>query len=216
MKLILENRKLLAREFVYFIICLIISILGFLFVFPYNYITQNQSSNFAKQVVEKNILINSIQVINNKKTEAQLYFTVNLKKEYPNYRDRTNSELWNAFYRIVEVDSVKHKWKKKWTTSLFVNFITKMGYKTPEEFTKFIKTNIINSSDIDLIEKNKKDVKFLKSQQLKKYNNFIELKEQFRISLFVLMISFFIFFILRYLIYGTKWSMKILKESQDK
>lgn len=91
-----------------------------------------------------------------------------------------------------------------------------MGYKSPEEFTKFIKSNLISSSDLELIEKNKKEIKFLKSQQLEKQNDFIEINEQFRISLFVLFISFFILFIIRYLVYGTKWSLKVLKESKNK
>ena len=204
MKININNKKIVAREFVFLILCLIISVLTFLFIFPYNYITQNQSSNFSKQIIEKNIVIDSVQDINNIKTETQKYFTNNYVKEFDGVSDsETNTELWNILERIVKADSVNYKWKNKWEKTL-VNFNIKMGYKSPEEFTKFIKSNVINSSDLKLIENSKRDIILLKSQQLEKYNKFIELKEQFRISLFVFFISFFIFFILRYLIYGTK------------
>ncbi|UPQ79457.1 hypothetical protein M0M57_01145 [Flavobacterium azooxidireducens] len=210
------NKKILAREFVFFIICLVIFILSFLFIFPYNYITQNQSANLIEEINKKNTFIDSLQNINIKKTEIQKHFTNSYVKEFDGVPDsETNTELWNILERIVKADSVKYKWKNKWEKTL-VNFNIKMGYKSPEEFTKFIKSNVINSSDLELIEKNKKEIKFLKSEQLEKQNNFIEINEQFRISLFVLLISFFILFIVRYLIYGTKWSLKVLNESQDK
>ena len=214
MKINTNNKKILAREFVFFIICLITFILSFLFIFPYNYITQNQSANLVEEISKKNTYIDSLQDINIKKTETQKYFTNNYIKEFDGVSDsETNTELWNILERIVKADSVKYKWKNKWEKTL-VNFNIKMGYKSPEEFTKFIKSNLISSSDLELIEKNKKEIKFLKSQQLEKQNDFIEINEQFRISLFVLLISFFILFIIRYLVYGTKWSLKVLKESK--
>lgn len=215
MKISTNNKKILAREFVFFIICLVIFILSFLFIFPYNYITQNQSANLVEEIHKKNTYIDSLQDINIKKTETQKYFTNNYIKEFDGVSDsETNKKLWNILERIVKADSVNYNWKNKWEKTL-VNFNIKMGYKSPEEFTKFIKSNVINSSDLELIEKNKKEIKFLKAQQLEKQNNFIEINEQFRLSLFVLLSSFFFLFILRYLVYGTKWSLKVLKESQD-
>lgn len=213
MKIYISNKKILAREFFFFILCLTIFALTFLFIFLYNHTTQNQSANFAKQVLEKNILIDSIQDVNNKKTEAQTHFSYNYRKEFDiDFYYGLNSELWNVLYRIAKADSIKHRWENKWERSL-INFNEKMGYKNPEEFTNFIKSNIIYSSDISLIEKIEKETMFLKSQQIEKYNDFIELREQFRISFLVFLISFFILFVLRYLIYGTKWSLKVLKES---
>jgi hypothetical protein len=212
MKIIINNKKILAREFVYFIICLLIFSLTFLFIFPYNYFTQNQAANFSKEVKEKNVFIDSIKSINNKKIDAQNYFTDNYKKEFDiDIYSEVNTELWNTLNRIVKADSVKYKWENKWEKTL-VSFNKKMGYKSPEEFTNFIKSNVISSSDIALIEKSKKEVRFLKSQEKDKNSDFIELKEQLRISIIALLISFFTLFILRYLIYGTKWSLKVLKE----
>jgi hypothetical protein len=212
MKIIINNKKILAREFVYFIICLLIFSLTFLFIFSYNYFTQNQAANFSKKVKEKNVFIDSIKSINNKKIDAQNYFTDNYKKEFDiDIYSEVNTELWNTLNRIVKADSVKYKWENKWEKTL-VSFNKKMGYKSPEEFTNFIKSNVISSSDIALIEKSKKEVRFLKSQEKDKNSDFIELKEQLRISIIALLISFFTLFILRYLIYGTKWSLKVLKE----
>lgn len=212
MKIIINNKKILAREFVYFIICLLIFSLTFLFIFPYNYFTQNQAANFSKEVKEKNVFIDSIKSINNKKIDVQNYFTDNYKKEFDiDIYSEVNTELWNTLNRIVKADSVKYKWENKWEKTL-VSFNKKMGYKSPEEFTNFIKSNVISSSDIALIEKSKKEVRFLKSQEKDKNSDFIELKEQLRISIIALLISFFTLFILRYLIYGTKWSLKVLKE----
>ena len=80
MKINTNNKKILAREFVFFIICLIIFILSFLFIFPYNYITQNQSANLVEEISKKNTYIDSLQDINIKKTETQKYFTNNYIK----------------------------------------------------------------------------------------------------------------------------------------
>ncbi|WP_290861612.1 hypothetical protein, partial [Flavobacterium sp.] len=174
MKIIINNKKILAREFVYFILCLLISSLIFLFIFPYNYFTQNQAANFAKEVKEKNVFIDSIKSINNKKIDAQNYFTDKYKKEFDiDIYSEVNTELWITLNRIVKADSVKYKWENKWEKTL-VSFNKKMGYKSPEEFTNFIKSNVISSSDIALIEKSKKEVRFLKSQEKDKNNDFIE------------------------------------------
>ena len=115
MKIIINNKKILAREFVYFIICLLIFSLTFLFIFPYNYFTQNQAANFSKKVKEKNVFIDSIKSINNKKIDAQNYFTDNYKKEFDiDIYSEVNTELWNTLNRIVKADSVKYKWENKW------------------------------------------------------------------------------------------------------
>ena len=112
-------------------------------------------------------------------------------------------------------DSLKYRWHNKWNKSL-VDGIKNQGYKSPEEFEKFIIKNTPTQKEKSDYLKGHKiydeteliDNK-IKNLQKERFNN-SEIKW---IVLKTFILAFIVLFVLRYIKYGIAWSIKTLKQN---
>jgi hypothetical protein len=128
--------------------------------------------------------------------------------------DKNRNDLWNRLSYLVIKDSLKYRWHNKWNKSL-VDGIKNQGYKSPEEFEKFIIKNTPTQKEKVII---LKVIKFMMKRSLltiklriykKRFNN-SEIKW---IVLKTFILAFIVLFVLRYIKYGIAWSIKTLKQN---
>ena len=209
-------KKIIAREFLIFLVMLILGIVVFLCIYPYNSYRENQIEKVNKSITEKELLADSLHKSVNKKIENQEWFFDKVSNEF----DIINTEyselksLWPILQRIAENDSTEYRWNHKWEKSL-IQFHKSIGFKNAQELENFIEQNSINSKDSVQLGKSteiRKEIAKLTKQKdrlkRKVFNDYE--KEGFAIGIGVVL--FGILFLLRYLIYAVKWSLRTLKE----
>jgi hypothetical protein len=143
----LKTKKIIAREFLVFIISLSIGIIAFLGTYVYNSFYQRQIDNINQQISAKELLADSI---------SNAYF-----------KTPTQEPMYRQYYR-------------------YNNALIKV------------------SNEIDAL-KNSDELNRLVSKKL----NF---DNQLHFGFIVFLISIFVLFIIRYVFYGIKWSIRTIKQ----
>jgi len=206
----LKTKKILAREFLAFSICILITLLtlGTTYI-----IDKLRYNDVNKQIAEK--LIKSKEL-----TQTYIKKENNQKKFTRFYTDKfklpkniySNQQVWKRLSSIAVNDSVEYKWRKVWNKEL-MSFNKELGYKTPNDFKNFILINMFTPNDSINYKKNKlinEEIDELKY----KLNNHILIKKEERVHIVFLAIciTFTLLFLIRYFYYGIKWSLKTLKQ----
>ena len=145
------TKKIIAKEFLFFTALISITLISFLFLLVYN---QKVNYNIDNQKYIKNEKIksaNNLVSIYNAKIDIQTsHFNTlfrHIEKEKIFYVDDKNrNDLWNRLSYLVIKDSLKYRWHNKWNKSL-VDGIKNQGYKSPEEFEKFIIKNTLKKDN---------------------------------------------------------------------
>ncbi len=209
-------KKIIAREFLILLALIVLTSLIFICVFPYNSYQKNNIDKIDKSLSEKEKLTENLHKSVDEKIENQEWFFEKLSSEF----DITNSEyselktLWPILQRIAENDSIEHRWNNKWEKSL-TDFHKGIGFKNGKELETFIEKNSISSDDSIQLKKSeeiRKEITELKKQRAEfKYkilndNDKLDLVGGIGVTLFGIL------FLLRYLIYAVKWSLRTLKE----
>jgi hypothetical protein len=213
----IKTKKIIAREFLIFLICIAIGIVTFLTIYPYNYFKRNQIDGLTKDISEKRKLSDSLSKSFRLKTEKQFWFTdkYTSKFDLPKDKDYNNAKLWDRLYEIAKSDSVKYKWEKTWDKEL-IAFNKELGFDTPKSFQDFILTNIIYTKDI---EQNKSatainsEVDIIQNKISETSKKIVSTENQIRTAGLSFIIAVIILLFLRYIFYGIKWSIRTLKQS---
>lgn len=214
------TKKIIAKEFLFFIAVLSITLISFLSLLVYNqkihYSIDNQKHIKNEKIKTANHLVENF---NSKIDNQKKYFNSLIagleKRDFFSIDDNLRIEWWNRLNYLIKVDSIKYRWKNNWDKKL-VDGIKKRGYKTPEELKKFIIKNtptLQEKSDYfkghkiydetDIIDNE------IKNLQKEKFND-SEIKW---IVLKIFIIAFIVLFVLRYIKYGITWSIKTLKQN---
>lgn len=213
----IKTKKIIAREFLIFLICVVIALVTFLTIYPYNYFKRNQIDSLTKEISEKKLISDSLSKSYKLKTEKQFWFTDKYisKFDLPRNKDYNNAKVWNRLYEIAKSDSVRYKWEKTWDKEL-IAFNKELGFDTPQSFQNFILTNIIYTKDIEqnkAAEKINSEVDILQNKMSETYKKIVSTESQLRTAGLAFIISVVILFLFRYLFYGIKWSIRTLKQS---
>ncbi|MDP4267815.1 MAG: hypothetical protein Q8880_10340 [Bacteroidota bacterium] len=211
----LQIKKIIAREFLILTIVIVIGLIAFLGTFPYNYYNHSQIEKLSLIIISKTNHADSLSKSFDLKDEKQRWFfkmfigNISDTSQYPY---NTKEKLWKLTDYLARVDSIKIKFGKIWSKEL-IDIFKSMGFFSPEVFHKFIESNRINSLDLDNKKQAKKIIKeisLLKDRKSKYENNILSYYQQIYFGIWMLILSSILFFILRYLLYAIKWSIKIL------
>jgi hypothetical protein len=216
MSLSLKTRKIVAREFIIFIITLVITLLGFLYTVFYNISIDNKIKALNVDFANNVRMGDSLSKIYKAKTNNQQWLYFQLLKEvdlgsasYNNYES-----LWRRFEEISKHDSLIYKYDYVWSNSVTEPF-KHIGFNTAEKLNDFIERNAISSKDsIDykhsnnIFDKNKLISTQIHHQGTLKFTS----RKQLTFSSYCFLAAFTILFIFRWIFYGIKWSIKTLKE----
>ncbi len=208
-----KQKKILAREFLVTIIFLLLGVGLYYSTFPYNYYLENKKNKKATEINKLTGLRDSLVSIFEEKKTAQEWFYKQVTTEYEVYNVNRVDVLWNRFLEISDNDSIEIKWKGKWKVDDITLFFEKIGFSRPDSLNNFIKRYSYSKSESSAkqkVENINNDIKILK----KDFNSISILSPQMQIDFLKksLLVLFIILFMLRYIYYGIKWSLKTLKE----
>lgn len=211
----LKSKKIIAREFILLILLLALGVISFLCIYPYNYYRNSQSHDLEKTIAQKNKITERLSYqYKTKFAKRDWYFEkFTVKFGSDSYK---NDELWNRLLFLAKNDSIRHKWNI-WDNE-FSNFNIELGFDTPQKLKEFIdrvRLNKIDSTNYTEALKIKQDILKLREREkeveMKKFSS----EEQFIFGMTSTIILLIMLFPARYLFYGVRWSIKVLKEKNE-
>lgn len=223
-----NTKKILAREFLFFLLVFCITSISFAGIWFYRYYQSNkiEQLGFEKNLLEKRR--DSLLLDYNKKVENQSAFFVKYFRIYSFSSEDRKSKYFDdygipikgrdgnllAFLRLNELykqDSLSSLFD---THETFIAFYNAMGYKSLEQLNRFIEVNFITQLDIE----NTKTAKLIDDKIIKIANEISGISKAknavdnpVNIAGWILLILFLILFALRYLYYGASWSITVLR-----
>ncbi len=212
--LTLKHKKIIAREFLLFIIAIVTPFLVYFALHGANAYQKYKIDGYYKDASIANDTAKPLIVNYNKKKDKQAWYfdkygSWGFSQTSPDID--TPDELWaNSCDYFYDVDSIASFYNAKSMTSFF-NYI---GIKSPYELKYFIKENTLTNEDIS----NKKEgdrvlnmVSEINIKRIDAQNSIIDKEEIYRLSVNSFWVLVIILFGFRFLYYAIIWSIKTLK-----
>ncbi|MFM2225671.1 MAG: hypothetical protein RJA07_1873 [Bacteroidota bacterium] len=204
----LQTKKIIAREFLLLILSMAIALVVFGGTYLYNFIQEKRVQKIEVQISAKKLLVDSLGsgIILEKRNQRNWFYNANRKY----YGDLTIDSFWNLMQ--LRRDSFVIRYHKIYTPEL-KSFLTSLGFETPEKLRDFVVSNLFNEKDFAIIRKQQiieKEIKKLEKEKIEITE--ISQQEAKQISNWTFVISIIVLFLLRYLFYGIRWSLKTLKQ----
>ena len=212
----IETKKIIAREFLIFLACLALAILAFLGTFPYNAIYETKMRRMRNSIIPINQEITKFEQPYKEKISRQKWFYNETVKRDINGDFKDYSALWKLLEDYHKADSMIYTWNNVWEKGLKKE-IEKIGFKSGEQFDKFIFSNTPNQEETDNesnAQKLRDEVRKLESQINSWKYHILERKEQNDFAIKILLVLTAISFPLRYLFLSIRWSIKTLKQKE--
>jgi hypothetical protein len=204
----MKTKKIIAREFLFIIGAILFLTMTYGCFLLNNIYQERQRDGITKKLTDlninqKNFLSRPLKVKNPDITQDKLDDFANFLIENPNVTQEyiydiiieleNDSTLLKALYDYAATSQAKkYKYKKE------------QNLKFPEFF-------VIEQSDIDSIEYFKSRIEPLLNEEIKTKDNILSTSETknyiYTIGLWVFILTF----VLRYLVYATKWSIRVIK-----
>lgn len=210
----INTKKIIAREFLLFLSCLTIGILTFSGTYVYNYIKRAQIESLSKEVDNKILLSEKFSKAYTDKTDKQFWYTKQYTSHFNNYGDYPNAKLWKDLYELAKTNKVKSGWENTWKEE-FVSLNRHIGFETPESLQAFILENMVYQTDLEnkeLSEKAYSEAEGARNQISRKSIEILSPKNQLKTAGMATLIAIMVLFVFRYLTYGVKWSLNILRQ----
>jgi len=211
----LTKKKIIAREFLILVACALLSVLAFIGTKPYNYIVESRIKSLETEYQSLSDTINKIDQSYLYKIKKQKNFIYNMKSNDRLTTDENYREFWIRMKEWVENGKMR-KFYEGLRSDMrdFSNFGRQTGLKTLAEMEDFLqkysltpKEVLQNTNRLKLIEEKKGIKGKIKTE---KYNvkSFYD-RLEFALTFFKIVVL--LGFPIRYVFYGVKWSIKILK-----
>jgi hypothetical protein len=212
------TKKIIAREFLFFVLTLVIGLIGFFATFLYNWSTRKKIKEIIAPKFEMCDRRDSLAAaFNNKDEKQKLFYYRYIEITKPDSQYSSHSAFWQQLSAVAKKDSTKLKWKKRWDTDL-VDLNKVFGFKSPDDFIKFIQDNTISNSEEQDYRQSKKLIEDIKD--LDYAVNYYEQKIfysklQIEVGLRTFLAAFILLFIIRHFINALIWSFKAMKQKDS-
>ena len=210
----LSIKKIIAREVLIILLIMAIGIISFLSLWIRNYYYQIKISNLNKEFAIKEKSADSLRTNYNKKVENQKWYFLKIDSVFDLPKYKTQQKFWNRIEQLSKSDTLKIIYNEK----PFNVYNKKLGFESQNQYLTFINQNLLSLNDIK--DKSQSDSllvllgKINMRKELYKKNN-LNIKEILKATSYSIIIAFTIFFLVRYLFYCLKWSIKILKQKSE-
>ncbi|MCF6404814.1 hypothetical protein L3C95_18085 [Chitinophaga filiformis] len=208
----LKTKKIIAREFLLLLLCAALAIFTFLGIYPYNFLKKRQIEALTIEITDKKNHADSLLAHVERKASKQFKFT-NWYAHTFNV-PREHQKIWMHFYKMAQTDSIKQLCEPN-SNRDFVAFLNQTGFKSPERFKSFILKNTLTLKDIHAKEASiiaNKEADSMAIQRDELTTQILPFKSQLGISYLVFLTGLVALFLLRYVYYGIKWSILVLKQ----
>lgn len=192
-------KKIIAREFLYFLLVIFIGSVTYAGIF-----TRNKYHN--KEISIKKLRINKFSKNAVNRFDRWLSLEVASQNWYRNKPDREKE--WEKLKIYFEDQNTRDTTNLKWSNEL-LKFIKSIGFSSPDKLKQYTKTFGTPKEEIKALEESsnlEKQVKNLES-------NIIFEEEHNYITQSVSIIAFCALFLTRYLYISIRWSINILKQA---
>ena len=212
----LKTKKLIAREFIFFLITSLLILITFSGTYIYNYTQSNNAAKFDTVILNRRSMADSLANPYKTKLKNQQWFydknneVVDLKTTDFN----TPYKLWRRLDYLSANDSIKIKLDSFWTPEIKALLVA-IDFDDPEKLISFIDKNRItqdDSTDFNNAVLINTEVGKLKEGRAVYTNKILSLHQQIRFTLWVSLVLFIGLFGSRYLFYAIRWSIQILKQ----
>lgn len=211
----IQTKKAIAREFLILILCFIITGLGYVGILVYNYYYNNKLHKITNEINSKSLIIEGLTKDYYLKGEKQKWVTEKFNNYFSdNYKEYSNKKVWNYLFEILREDEIEQMWSND-TDKKMVSFFKKLGFGTPQKLKSFIIENTPTKYDnfkIDSANKLKLSIDSLWVPFNNYSNKILSPRNQVKTVVIFFVITFFLFFIFRYLFLAIRQSLKILKQ----
>ena len=163
------------------------------------------------QISSKQRIADSLMQRYDRKLKNQTWFFNELNNEF-DIQNYTLEKSWQRLAELSKEDSLIAFYKMN--EKLFLAFNKQMGFETPNKWKDFIEDNLFQQIDINNKNKSSKiitEIERLKIQKKDIQKKILIKSEQVRISFNAFVFSGILLFLLRYIFYGIRWSIKTLK-----
>ncbi|MGR6087939.1 MAG: hypothetical protein ACU4F9_07180 [Arcticibacter sp.] len=213
----LNNRKIIAREFLIFTICALIFGLAFVGTIPYNYVIKSQIDNLETTSQSLSDSIKKIQLDYLQKINNQIAFYESSEKENWFTVGKNYAELWSKLEKARIDGLIKKNWDG--LSLYFKNELKdKYGFNNPYDFENFILNNSLTPNEVEknasaeiIIDERETIESKIRTEKYK----LMDFDDRLEFSLICLMIIGVLSFPLRYFFYAIKWSVKTLKQTEQ-
>lgn len=213
----LTTKKIIAREFLAALLVMAIGLTTFLGIYAYNAIKEKKISRLTSENNIASKQVDSLSYDYNKKADKQNWFFKKWSSTFDLSDDtqyNTLEKVWKRIDYLAQRDSISYRWKYIWNKDL-VTFHKEIGFQNPEEFKAFIDDNRISEkdkSDFTLSNEKKAIITDLDNQIKETQKSKLSYDEQLDFTTTTIFLLCLFIFGFRYLYYGVKWSIRILKE----
>lgn len=212
----LNKKKIIAREFLIFIVCALVFGLAFISTIPYNYVIESRIDNLETTSQSLSDSINKIQLHFSPKIDKQKEFFETSKSKGWLSINENYHEFWIRLQKSVNNDRLKYKWNK-FSANFKDELKDEVGFETGSDFENYIENNSLTPKEV---EQNTSAVKLIDERETieskirtEKYK-LMDFDDRLEFSSVCLMIIGVLSFPLRYLLYAIKWSIKTLKQKE--
>lgn len=212
----LNKKKIIAREFLIFIVYALVFGLAFISTIPYNYVIESRIDNLETTSQSLSDSINKIQLHFSPKIDKQKEFFETSKSKGWLTANENYQEFWIRLQKSVNNDSLKYKWNK-FSANFKDELKDEVGFETVSDFENYIENNSLTPKEV---EQNTSAVKLIDERETieskirTEKNKLMDFDDRLEFSLVCLMIIGVLSFPLRYLLYAIKWSIKTLKQKE--
>jgi predicted RND superfamily exporter protein len=210
-------KKIIAKEFLILISVIIIGITCIVFTFINNLYWKKRVKNLQIEIKKKGREVTKLvnPLYSKIKQRNWLYYQLNITENLGKSKYNTPSKLWKRFNELALSDSLSFRYNNEWGSRI-KGIFAEIGFSSPKQLQNFIETNRINNNDNlknKKAENIKKEIEVQNTQLNYYYSKMMNSEEQNQYLMWCMLISFLVFFILRYVYYGVKWSINTLKHN---
>lgn len=212
----LNRKKIIAKEFLILIGCVLVYGLAYLGTLSYNHFVNYKVDKLEKDSQPIKDSIETLSKSFSDKIDKQKWFfdesdKLNATGSYTSYK-----ELWERIENLEKADSIQYKWDNAWSADL-KEIMRKIGFSNGHQFEQFIESNSLSADEINqnnsVISLNN-DLDKINSQVRAEMYKIIDADEKTEFALACLLLFAILLFPLRYLFYAIRWSIKTLKQKE--
>lgn len=209
-------KKIIAREFLLLMLTIGIGLITFLSIYLYNFYLKTKSQNLLNEYFAKESIADSLRKpFYSKKNHQEWFYNIQNEKIDLSGSDYNSPEkLWKRLDELALKDSIILKYHTVWGADL-KRILQDIGFNNPAKLRDFINDNRITSQDSLNNQKGENIRKDMYTLQSKKYDveeNIISSRKQIHIAIWAIVFSLLFLFIIRYIYYAIKWSVKTLRQ----
>lgn len=214
----LKFKRIIAREFLAFILVVVLSLIVFAYTFLQNEYWHSKCSSIELQIHEKKDSISKLTRTYEMKYRYQRWLFNEMSSYYDLEDLNSVGTFWDYNVSLVAKNSLIPQWDVWRKDKAAMVFFNRLGFYCGDSLQSFINANTM--TDYDLMNKKRSEqiadeIHLLNDKKIEAKNKVFTTDLQISIAINWFLVFAFIIFVLRYLFYGVRWSISILSQKTN-